>query len=331
MGVRKKLSEESFRPTYRLNGVQRGATIAECYDRYGRWKLGYRLGVLLRKTTDWVYVQWDGDDQPTAYPQGDARYKVDRGLWKVTNPRIGDPLRGTQGPALTTLAESARIRASANADSPPTEENKTEEKDMAKEMSHAAAERAAAQKALQNGDLRERDTYTAKQVATRCGTDAKTMRKFFRSKASTVEPVGQGGRYEFDAGDMPKIKREFDAWSNRGKKNGTPQSKKVEKAVTGMAEAIQGAVNSGVFEEDEEDVTMDQLADAIERAQDQEPVLTCQACGRDTDSVPHQTTSGKGSRMCHGPLISVGSEEPTEDDLEAIADLDLDDLDMEDL
>lgn len=83
------------------------------------------------------------------------------------------------------------------------------------EQSNAAAEREAAQRALANGDFKDRDTYTAKQVAARCGTDAKTMRKFFRSAHSTVEPVGQGGRYEFDAKDMPKIKREFDTWSKR--------------------------------------------------------------------------------------------------------------------
>lgn len=83
------------------------------------------------------------------------------------------------------------------------------------EPSNAAREREAAQKALANGDLKERDTYTAKQVASRCGTDAKTMRKFFRSAHSTVKPVGQGGRYEFDAKDLPKIQKEFTAWSKR--------------------------------------------------------------------------------------------------------------------
>jgi hypothetical protein len=110
--------------------------------------------------------------------------------------------------ALTGLMGTRHNDGISNA--PPTEEH-----DMAREMSNAAAERAAAQKALKNGDLKERETYTAKQVAMRCGTDAKTMRKFFRSSHSTVEAVGQGGRYEFEAKDMPKIKAEFTAWLNR--------------------------------------------------------------------------------------------------------------------
>lgn len=80
-----------------------------------------------------------------------------------------------------------------------------------KQQSHAAIEREAAQ----NGTYEERDSYTAKQVAHRCGTDAKTMRKFFRSSASTVEPVGQGGRYEFAAEDLPTIKQEFNAWRKK--------------------------------------------------------------------------------------------------------------------
>src|SRR5690606_29903036 len=64
------------------------------------------------------------------------------------------------------------------------------------------------------------DTLTAKQVATRIGTDAKTLRKFFRSPASTVEPVGQGGRYEFAKEDLEKIKAEFEKWNSGKTKRG---------------------------------------------------------------------------------------------------------------
>lgn len=57
------------------------------------------------------------------------------------------------------------------------------------------------------------ETLTAKQVATRIGTDAKTLRKFFRSANSTVEAVGQGGRYEFAKDDLEKIRSEFTNWN----------------------------------------------------------------------------------------------------------------------
>lgn len=105
---------------------------------------------------------------------------------------------------------------------------------MAK-LSKAAEERAAAKKQLESGGLTDRDTYTAKQVATRCGTDSKTMRKFFRSTHSTVEPVGQGGRYEFDARDFPQIKREFDAWQEK------IQSRKRERDTVPITEVMETA------------------------------------------------------------------------------------------
>lgn len=81
------------------------------------------------------------------------------------------------------------------------------------EKSKAAQEREAANRA--KDQLVERDSYTAKQVAIRCGTDAKTLRKFLRSNHSTAEAVGQGGRYEFEADQLPLIKAEFAAWRKK--------------------------------------------------------------------------------------------------------------------
>lgn len=66
----------------------------------------------------------------------------------------------------------------------------------------------------------EREEYSAKQIATRIGTDSKTLRKFFRSTASTVKPVGQGGRYNFDAAELPKIQAEFEKWNTNKKPRG---------------------------------------------------------------------------------------------------------------
>jgi len=130
-----------------------------------------------------------------------------------------------------------------------------------KEMSNAAAERAAAQQALKRGELKERETYTAKQVAMRCGTDAKTMRKFFRSSFSSTEAVGQGGRYEFDAKDMPKIKKEFREWLTR-------KTVKRPKAASEISEAKSQAAHrrataKAVAEEDPE-VTEEQVLSALE-------------------------------------------------------------------
>lgn len=52
----------------------------------------------------------------------------------------------------------------------------------------------------------------AKEVATAIGTDAKSLRQFFRSGKGSFDAVGAGGRYEFKESDVEKIKSEFDAW-----------------------------------------------------------------------------------------------------------------------
>jgi hypothetical protein len=82
--------------------------------------------------------------------------------------------------------------------------------------------------------MTEEQVYSAKQVASRIGTDAKTLRKFFRSSASPYNAVGQGGRYEFPAKDLEKIKTHFVAWqSGKGAtKPSTPKPAPNGKATT---------------------------------------------------------------------------------------------------
>lgn len=127
---------------------------------------------------------------------------------------------------------------------------------MAKEISNAAAERELARKSM--NDLPDRPSYTAKQVATRCGTDAKTLRKFLRSSHSTAEPVGQGGRYEFDASDLPLIKREFAAW--RKKAEARKPAAKPESKVIGTFGGVPIVEDEEELEvEDDRDPTPEEL------------------------------------------------------------------------
>jgi hypothetical protein len=50
-------------------------------------------------------------------------------------------------------------------------------------------------------------------VADQLGTDPKTLRRFLRSSASSVTPVGSGGRYAFTNDQLPTMRREFDGWT----------------------------------------------------------------------------------------------------------------------
>lgn len=345
LGVRHAQAEAIEKATkYRLVGVRPGSSVAECLDKYGRWEGGYRIGVILRNSVTSVTVQWEGDEEFTYYNAGDARYKVDRNLWRITPPKPQNIFEAIESPALTRNARSGSIAASPHPRSDAlTEEDAVtsrkrsrvgkqatvqkdeggpkivpdedpiadtgladdpaqgvpaEDEDEAVEMDDTLgpdaeeAARAEAEsddevddtKIVEDGaelfegeeaddeiesDLPERETYTAKQVATRIGTDAKTLRKFFRSSASTVEPVGQGGRYEFAAEDMKKIRDEFTKWNNnktpRGQK-GLPKVGKKGRQAPAAAEVIEE--DDSVLELDDEEPTDDELEEIDDELDD---------------------------------------------------------------
>lgn len=114
--------------------------------------------------------------------------------------------------------------------------------------------------------MSEEKTYSAKQVATRIGTDAKTLRKFFRSSASPFEAVGQGGRYEFPAKELPEIKKLFDRWnkakndiSGKGPKVFKPEPNgKVNLSVTPTLDRISKRVKARQDEANEELLELEQ-------------------------------------------------------------------------
>lgn len=54
-------------------------------------------------------------------------------------------------------------------------------------------------------------TFSAKDLATECGTDGRTIRKFLRSHLPAEDQPGQGGRYAFTKGEMKKLKTAFEA------------------------------------------------------------------------------------------------------------------------
>ena len=111
------------------------------------------------------------------------------------------------------------------------------------------------------------DTIAAKQVATILSTnlnipvDAKTLRQFFRSPASTIEAVGSGGRYEFLETDVPKIQKEFEAWkaghASRGSKRGS--GKKSSNQVIEEVEEVEEIEELDLTEEDLDDLDEDDL------------------------------------------------------------------------
>lgn len=134
-----------------------------------------------------------------------------------------------------------------------------EEDDDAEELVEELPEDKPAKKPKGDGPV-ERDTYTAKQIATRIGVDPKVLRKFFRSAASTIEPCGQGGRYEFDAADLPKIKEEFEKYNSTK----TPRGRKAEGSKTTKTRGRSAPASAAVIEEDDELLDLDELEEPEE-------------------------------------------------------------------
>lgn len=58
-------------------------------------------------------------------------------------------------------------------------------------------------------------SLTTAEIADSLGTTTRTLRKFLRSSSSPFESVGQGSRYNIDAGDLPEIKKAFESWVSR--------------------------------------------------------------------------------------------------------------------
>jgi len=121
------------------------------------------------------------------------------------------------------------------------EELDDEEEIEADEVDEVEEEKPA--KKTKKPAVTEGTTLAAKQVATILGTEAKTLRQFFRSPASTIEPVGSGGRYEFNESDVPIIQKEFEAWkaghASRGAKRGEGSTRSRNKRGAKVAEVTE--------------------------------------------------------------------------------------------
>lgn len=101
----------------------------------------------------------------------------------------------------------------------------------------------------------------AKEVATHIGTDAKTLRQFFRSGKSSFTAVGAGGRYEFSEADLPKIKAEFEGWKankpGRGRAAGSGSATKKRGKSQPKAEEVIDEVEEVEDLDDLDDIELD--------------------------------------------------------------------------
>jgi len=112
--------------------------------------------------------------------------------------------------------------------------------------------------------MTEVQTYSAKQVARRIGTDAKTFRKWLRSAASPYDAVGQGGRYEFPKTDLPEIDKKFHAWKDRSPNGKVPPRKVTTTRIPTQTEIADAIDRKKIEELEEREPTFDDLEDLEE-------------------------------------------------------------------
>lgn len=138
------------------------------------------------------------------------------------------------------------------------DEDEVEEEDEV-EIKPAAKATAKKTKYTEGGKTENGEKLLgAKEVATAIGTEAKTLRQFFRSGKSTFTAVGAGGRYEFKESDIEQIKSEFDAWKANKPGRGASTGDGTTKRTRGRGKA---AVTAELIEEVEEIEELEELDD----------------------------------------------------------------------
>lgn len=135
------------------------------------------------------------------------------------------------------------------------------------------------------------ETLSAKDVATLCNTDAKTLRKFLRTWFSETERnlPGQGGRYEFTKAEANKVVKAFAA---------------APKKVTGEGKASKSKRETSVMEVDVDEIIEDFDLDDLE--------------GPTDDEVEDLTVDDDGEDVGLGEDAGEVGEIDEEDDVELV-------------
>lgn len=68
------------------------------------------------------------------------------------------------------------------------------------------------------------EKLSAKEIAIEWDSNARLVRKFFRSDASGVDSVGQGNRYAFTPAEVKRLAKKFAAWVVTEKETTTPDA-----------------------------------------------------------------------------------------------------------
>lgn len=104
--------------------------------------------------------------------------------------------------------------------------------------------------------------FTATALAGECETDPRTLRKFLRSPASGIDPVGKGARYnlEFTPTQLAKIKKNFAEWTAAG--TAAKAQRDSDRAAKALNVLTVTPASEGVDEVDDDENEFAEMTDA---------------------------------------------------------------------
>jgi len=230
------------------------------------------MGRVIDHTGRRVTIQWE-EGEPEVWNGDDLQYKLDRGLLVLTPPpkprrvrvpkdklkckQCGElrkdcdcPRKSAQKPEEWGIDRNHPDRPVGSHDLPLTGVGDSDTMPLSTEGDALTPEE-------KEQDMATEEKLSAKEAARELGTDARTLRKFFRSGKSPIDPVGQGGRYGISKKDMKKVKKAFTAWSAGSKKKTDAPDEiadDVEEFIETVNDALDEAEADDVVEVDLDDL-----------------------------------------------------------------------------
>lgn len=108
---------------------------------------------------------------------------------------------------------------------------------------------------------------SAKEVAIRLDTDARTLRKFLREITDADEQPGQGGRWLFEKSEIKELKKKFAGWHSS---QAAPKSKRSKSKAVAEVEIDEEDELEEIELDDEDEPDDEDLEDIEDEEEDED-------------------------------------------------------------
>jgi len=219
---------------YRLPRQAPGTRIALAKSPLGPDLLGVRMGTIVGTRGNLVFVDWDDEEEGKMYASDELKYKLDRGLLRLTPPPKPRRVRlpkdqieckqcGHKGKKRCGCPRPGAVKPEHWGRGLIARQVPTPEHDGTSSFSETLTGKSALGKMTPSSkptDRKDDDmadekqgTLSPKDLAARASTDAKAFRRFLRSDHSGIEDAGQGNRYAFTEEQAESLLARYETWA----------------------------------------------------------------------------------------------------------------------